>query len=157
MRYTVVLEREEDGGYVVSVPALPGCVSQGDTRAEALSQYPGGDGALHRGLPRCRRPGPDRSRKGIRRGRGRVGSASDLRRRVPKLPTGLSGRQVRVALESAGFEFRRQAGSHMILRRDDPYARVVIPDHRQIRPGTLRRIIADAGLTVDQFIQLLAS
>ncbi|HEY9867609.1 MAG TPA: type II toxin-antitoxin system HicB family antitoxin [Candidatus Obscuribacterales bacterium] len=37
MRYTVVLEQEPDGGYVVSVPALPGCVSQGDTRAEALS------------------------------------------------------------------------------------------------------------------------
>jgi predicted RNase H-like HicB family nuclease len=30
------LEQEEDGGYVVSVPALPGCVSEGDTRAEAL-------------------------------------------------------------------------------------------------------------------------
>lgn len=37
MRYTVILEREEDGGYVVSVPALPGCVSQGDTRSEALN------------------------------------------------------------------------------------------------------------------------
>ena len=36
MRYTVILEREGDGGYVASVPALPGCVSQGDTRAEAL-------------------------------------------------------------------------------------------------------------------------
>ena len=36
MRYTVVLELEEDGGYVASVPALPGCVSQGDTRDEAL-------------------------------------------------------------------------------------------------------------------------
>ncbi len=37
MRYTVVLEQEGDGGYVASVPALPGCVSQGDTRAEALA------------------------------------------------------------------------------------------------------------------------
>jgi predicted RNase H-like HicB family nuclease len=37
MRYTVVLEREDDGGYVASVPALPGCVSQGDTRSEALN------------------------------------------------------------------------------------------------------------------------
>ena len=37
MRYTVVLEQEPDGGYVVSVPALPGCVSQGDSRTEALS------------------------------------------------------------------------------------------------------------------------
>jgi predicted RNase H-like HicB family nuclease len=36
MRYTVVLEQEQDGGYVVSVPALPGCVSQGETRSEAL-------------------------------------------------------------------------------------------------------------------------
>jgi predicted RNase H-like HicB family nuclease len=37
MRYTVVLEQESDGGFVVSVPALPGCVSQGDTRTEALA------------------------------------------------------------------------------------------------------------------------
>jgi predicted RNase H-like HicB family nuclease len=37
MRYTVVLELESDGGYVASVPALPGCVSQGDNRDEALA------------------------------------------------------------------------------------------------------------------------
>jgi predicted RNase H-like HicB family nuclease len=37
MRYTVVLEKESDGGYVISVPALPGCVSQGDSRDEALA------------------------------------------------------------------------------------------------------------------------
>ena len=36
MRYTVVLEQETDGGFVASVPVLPGCVSQGDDRAEAL-------------------------------------------------------------------------------------------------------------------------
>lgn len=36
MRYTVILERESDGGYVATVPVLPGCVSQGDTREEAL-------------------------------------------------------------------------------------------------------------------------
>jgi predicted RNase H-like HicB family nuclease len=37
VRYTVVLEQEQDGGYVASVPALPGCVSQGDTREAALA------------------------------------------------------------------------------------------------------------------------
>jgi predicted RNase H-like HicB family nuclease len=37
MRYTVLLEKESDGGYVVSVPALPGCISQGGSRQEALS------------------------------------------------------------------------------------------------------------------------
>ena len=36
MRYTVILQKEDDGGYVVTVPVLPGCVSQGDTREEAL-------------------------------------------------------------------------------------------------------------------------
>ena len=37
MRYTVILERDPDGGYVATVPALPGCVSQGDSRDEALA------------------------------------------------------------------------------------------------------------------------
>ncbi len=74
---------------------------------------------------------------------------------MAKLPTDLSGRDVRAALERAGFEFRRQTGSHMILRRDEPYARAVIPDHKQVRTGTLRRIIADAGLSVEQFMDLL--
>lgn len=36
MKYTVILQRETDGGYVATVPALPGCVSQGDTRAKVL-------------------------------------------------------------------------------------------------------------------------
>jgi predicted RNase H-like HicB family nuclease len=37
MRYTVVLEQEDDGGFSASVPALPGCHSQGDTRSEAMA------------------------------------------------------------------------------------------------------------------------
>jgi predicted RNA binding protein YcfA (HicA-like mRNA interferase family) len=43
----------------------------------------------------------------------------------------------------------------MILRRSAPSAWVVVPDHRTVKPGTLRGIIADAGLTVDEFIALL--
>ena len=74
---------------------------------------------------------------------------------MAKLPSDLSGREVRSALERVGFVFRRQSGSHMILRRDNPHARVVVPDHKQLRSGTLRRILADAGLTVDQFVELL--
>ena len=37
MRLKVVLEPSEDGGYTVYVPSLPGCISEGDTREEALS------------------------------------------------------------------------------------------------------------------------
>ena len=37
MKYTVILERETDGGFVASVPVLPGCISQGDSRDEAMT------------------------------------------------------------------------------------------------------------------------
>ena len=37
MQYTVILEQEPDGGYVANIPALPGCVSQGDTREEVMA------------------------------------------------------------------------------------------------------------------------
>jgi predicted RNase H-like HicB family nuclease len=37
MKYTVVLNREADGGFVASIPVLPGCVSQGNSREESLS------------------------------------------------------------------------------------------------------------------------
>ena len=38
---------------------------------------------------------------------------------------------------------------------EDPYARAVVPDHKQLRVGTLRRIIADAGLSLEEFVRLL--
>ena len=37
MRYRVLIEQDEDGVFVAEVPSLPGCVSQGSTRKEALS------------------------------------------------------------------------------------------------------------------------
>ena len=74
---------------------------------------------------------------------------------MAKLPTDLSGQQVRRALERVGFVFRRQRGSHMILRRDEPYARVVVPDHQRIRPGTLRKILHEAALSVEDLLDLL--
>ncbi len=36
MKYRVIIEQDEDGIFVAEVPSLPGCISQGDTRAEAL-------------------------------------------------------------------------------------------------------------------------
>ena len=37
MKYRVLIEQDEDGVFVVEVPALPGCISQGKTRGEALA------------------------------------------------------------------------------------------------------------------------
>jgi predicted RNA binding protein YcfA (HicA-like mRNA interferase family) len=73
---------------------------------------------------------------------------------MSKLPR-VSGRECVKALEGAGFYFKRQHGSHIILRRDDPFAQVVVPDHRELDRGTLRAIVRQAGLSVDEFVELL--
>ena len=67
----------------------------------------------------------------------------------------ISGRECVAALAGAGFLLRRQHGSHMVLRRDDPFAQLVIPDHPELDRGTLRAIIRQAGLTVEEFKKLL--
>ena len=74
---------------------------------------------------------------------------------MARIPTDLSGQEVRRALQRAGFVFRRQRGSHMVLRRDRPPARVVVPNHRRIRKGTLNQILRDADLTVEELLDLL--
>ena len=71
-----------------------------------------------------------------------------------KLPTDVSGQELIKALVRAGFVVNRQRGSHVVLRRANPYARVVVPDHKQIRPGTLRQILTEAGLTVEELLEL---
>ena len=71
-----------------------------------------------------------------------------------KLPR-ISGRECVRALEKQGFYFKRQAGSHIILRRDDPFSQVVVPDHEELDRGTLRAIIRQTGLSVDEFSNLL--
>ena len=73
---------------------------------------------------------------------------------MTRLPR-ISGQDCVRALAKAGFHLVRQRSSHMTLRRNCPYARVVVPDHRELDRGTLRAIIRDAGLTVRHFNDLL--
>jgi len=73
---------------------------------------------------------------------------------MSKLPV-LPGKKCVKALEKAGFYFKRQEGSHVTLRRDEPFCQIVVPLHRELDKGTLRAIIRQAGLSVDEFIELL--
>jgi predicted RNA binding protein YcfA (HicA-like mRNA interferase family) len=73
---------------------------------------------------------------------------------VSKLPV-ISGRECVNALQRAGFRVRRQRGSHIVMQKDDPYRVVSVPNHKTLKPGTLRGIINDAGMTVDEFRDLL--
>ncbi|MHB1247096.1 MAG: type II toxin-antitoxin system HicA family toxin [Sulfuriferula sp.] len=68
----------------------------------------------------------------------------------------VSGRKVVAALAKIGFEKDRQKGSHIVLRQvEAPHRRLVILDHDEVAKGTLRAIIKQAGLTVDELIGLL--
>jgi predicted RNA binding protein YcfA (HicA-like mRNA interferase family) len=73
---------------------------------------------------------------------------------VPKLPV-VSARECIDALEKVGFSISRQRGSHITLHRTDPPGRVTIPNHQEIKRGTLKRILNDAGLTTQEFHNLL--
>jgi len=74
---------------------------------------------------------------------------------VPRLPV-VSGRDAVRALSKTGFLLDHQTGSHMVLRQEQPpHRRVTVPNHKELAKGTLRAIISDAGLTVDEFIDLL--
>lgn len=74
---------------------------------------------------------------------------------MPKLPV-VSGIEVVKALNKIGYEVDHQTGSHIILRqRKYPHRRLTVPNHKEISKGTLRGIIKHAGLTIEEFTQLL--
>lgn len=71
---------------------------------------------------------------------------------MSQVPTDLSGDRVVRALKRAGFIIRRQ-GRHTSMTKGDTL--VIIPRHSRIKRETLRGIIADSGLTVEEFRALL--
>ncbi len=59
---------------------------------------------------------------------------------MSRLPR-ISGQECMKTLAKVGFYLKRQRGSHLILRRDNPFAQVVVPAHKELDKGTLRGII----------------
>ena len=74
---------------------------------------------------------------------------------MSKLPQ-VSGREAVKAFQKLGYEIDHQTGSHIILRhRDPPHRRLSVPNHKEIAKGTLRALIRQAGITVEEFRRLL--
>jgi len=73
---------------------------------------------------------------------------------MASLPT-VSGRAAAAAFEKAGFEAKRQTGSHIILVKSGALLTLSVPNHRELKPGTLRALIRKSGLSVAEFIELL--
>ena len=64
----------------------------------------------------------------------------------------LSGREVVRIFEVFGGEMVRQIGSHMVMVKDGEIVTLSVPDHREVAKGTLRSLIRNAGLTVNEFV-----
>lgn len=73
---------------------------------------------------------------------------------MSRLPV-LSGKELIKILQKAGFEIRRQKGSHVILVRESIKKAAVVPLHNEIDKGTLIEIIRQAGMTREEFLELL--
>ena len=72
---------------------------------------------------------------------------------MKKLPRDLPARKIISALEKAGFTVDRVSGSHYVLIKDN--LRTVVPYHRAVRIGTLKAILNQVGMSVEEFIELL--
>ena len=73
---------------------------------------------------------------------------------MPKLPS-VSGKDTIKVLSKVGFKVKRQVGGHIILKREKDGKRVAVPNHDELPKGTLRAIIRQCDLTVEEFIKLL--
>jgi len=75
---------------------------------------------------------------------------------MSKLPA-VSPREVIRVAEQLGFTFDRQRGSHAVYLRISDKRRLVVPVHkgRDLKPGTLRGLIDDMGLSVKDFVDKL--
>jgi predicted RNA binding protein YcfA (HicA-like mRNA interferase family) len=74
---------------------------------------------------------------------------------MSKLPV-VSGKKLCKILAQIGYEIDHQTGSHIILRNVNyPYRRITIPNHKEIAKGTLRSILRESGLTVEELNDLM--
>jgi len=71
---------------------------------------------------------------------------------MPKLPR-VSGAEAVRALQRLGFAVARQRGSHIVMRRGSTGC--VVPNHRELKTGTLAGVLKQAGVAVEDFINAL--
>ena len=72
---------------------------------------------------------------------------------MSKLPRDLPAKKIITALEKTGFQIDRVSGSHYVLIKGN--LRAVVPFHKAVKIGTLKAILTQANLTLEEFMKLL--
>jgi predicted RNase H-like HicB family nuclease len=106
VRYRILIEQDEDGMFVAECPSLPGCISQGKTREEALINI-------------------EEAIKGY---------IQSLKKHNEPIPPPIE---------------------EEIVNENPPHRRLTVPDHDEIAKGTLRSILRQAGLAVEELKALM--
>ena len=134
MQHQVTIVQDEDGVFIAEVPSLPGCITQGATRAEAIKNI---EEAIEIYIESVIAHGPP--------------IPPPMRKETVKFDEAIK------ALSKFGYEIDGQKDGHIILRQTEyPFRRIVIPGDKEIAKGTLRGIVKQVGLTtVEEFKNLL--
>jgi len=143
MTRRVLLHSGEDGYVVAEVPSLPGCISQGKTREDALQNIREAI-SLH---------------EEVLRERGEPVPGNAIRLSWSRSPREQVARTFQSSVCQSAEQSRLRGlsprGSHIMLIRRTPPAQTTIPNHKELDRGTLRAIIRQTGLTVEEFLALL--
>jgi predicted RNA binding protein YcfA (HicA-like mRNA interferase family) len=67
----------------------------------------------------------------------------------------ISGKEAAKAFEKAGWRVVGQVGSHLVMSKTGERANLSIPQHKELSVGTIRALIRNAGITVDEFLKLI--
>lgn len=67
----------------------------------------------------------------------------------------ISGKEAVKAFQKAGWEKVGQVGSHLVMTKPNIRVNLSIPQHKELSTGTLRALIRNSGMSVDEFISLL--
>jgi len=137
--------RGRDGNWVAECDSLPGCISQGRTRKDAIAHIEEAMAGYLAALEADKLPVP-------RKGRHKATPALTNQLKI-------STRMCVKALVKRGFYFKKMAGeigsNNIILRRDEPFTQLVVPACRRLDREILMLIIKISGLTLSEFMKLL--
>lgn len=67
----------------------------------------------------------------------------------------ISGREAAKAFHKAGWQIIGQVGSHLVMSKPNIRINLSIPQHKELSIGTLRALIRNAGMNVEEFLELL--
>ena len=139
MKVKVVLEKAEEGGFTVYAPSLKGCISEGETREEALKN-------IKEAIELYLETDIDE----VIEYTGELVTINIWKFRRFLVIDAIK------KLQRKGFIAIRQKGSHIRLekRTAKEVIKLTVPLHKNLKKGTLSRIIKDAGLTLEEFNKL---